>query len=196
MNDDIPKELAALAKEVSGKSYEAAKRLVVSKVGSVRRGAERFDDDVADAVFHRLQRNAQVGRYASEEVLRGLGRNARRLDGEGRIELFRSAPRGTGIRPGDFVADTAHEVGFYAHGGNVVHRLTVARADVFRLDGAAGRNTCTSRPATSRRSPWSTSPPSAPSAPSTMPRTSLRPASRWRPDLAHTRRRGDAPGLC
>lgn len=134
---DIPDELKALARDVAGRSYESAKRLVVSKVGSVRRG-ERFDDDVADAVFLRLQRNAQVGRYASEEVLRGLGRNARRLEGEGDIELYRSAPPGAGIRPGDFVAGTAHEVGFYAHGGNVVHRMTVAREDVFGLDGSMG----------------------------------------------------------
>lgn len=135
--DTVPPQLASLAREVRGLGWEAAKRLVVSKVGSVRRG-ERFDDDVADAVFLRLQQNAQVGRYASESELARLGRNARRLTGDGQITLFRSAPKGCGIRPGDFAAGTAHEAGFYRHGGNVVQSVNVPVDQVFQMDGSMG----------------------------------------------------------
>lgn len=136
-NTAIPPELASLAEEVRSRGYEAAKRLVVAKVGSVARG-ERFDDDVADAVFLRLQRNAQVGRYAVEAEVMNLGRNARRLEGAGRIRLWRAAPRGAGVRPGDFAAGSREEAGFYCHGGNVVQAATVAREDVLLVDGSMG----------------------------------------------------------
>ena len=134
---EIPEALRALAAQVRGRSYESAKRLIVSKVGGVGRN-ERFADDVADAVFLRLQRNAQVGRYDSEAVVRSLGRNARRLEGEGEITLWRAAPRGAGIRPGDFAADSRHEAEFYRHGGHVIQSARVARADVLAVDGSSG----------------------------------------------------------
>lgn len=136
-HERFPECLGALARELDGRGWDAAKRLVVSKVGSVGRG-ERFDDDVADAVFLRLQENSQVGRYASESLLSSLGRNAVRLPGGGAIELFRAAPPGSGIRPGDFAAASAHEAGYYLHGGNKVQRATVPRVDVFSVDGSMG----------------------------------------------------------
>lgn len=134
--EGIPPELASLAKEIAGLSYEAAKRAVVSKTGSVD-ADERFPDDVADAVFLRLQRNAQVGRY-TEEDLQKLGRGAKRLSGDGTITLYRAAPRGTTIRPGDFTAASAHEAGFYTHGGNTIQSITVPRNDVFSVEGSVG----------------------------------------------------------
>lgn len=138
--NDLPATLVDLARKLRGRSWEASKRLVVSRVGGVRPG-ERFADDVADAVFLRIQRTAQVGQYASEEALRTLGRNARRLEGEGTIRLYRCAPRGAGIRPGDFATDLPAEARYYAHGGHVLHALDVPRAEVFRVDGALGDGT-------------------------------------------------------
>jgi hypothetical protein len=58
--------------------------------------------------------------------------------GAGTVALYRAAPRGCPIRPGDFAADSAHEAGFYVHGGNVVQRMTVPRGDVFAVDGSSG----------------------------------------------------------
>lgn len=133
----IPDELRSLAKQIRGLSYEAAKRAVVAKTGSVKRG-ERFADDVADAVFMRLQRNSQVGQNTSEDELLRSGRGARRLDGDEPITLYRAAPKGTTIRPGDFTAGSAEEAGFYTHGGNRVQTLTVPRHDVISIDGAVG----------------------------------------------------------
>lgn len=133
----VPSILAPLAQEIRGKSYETAKRIVVSKVGSVSRG-ERFDDDVADAVFLRLQRNAQVGANTSEQELMASGRGAVRMTGDEPITLYRAAPKGTGIRPGDFTADTAAEAGFYRHGRNVVQSIAVPRHDVIAVKGAMG----------------------------------------------------------
>lgn len=135
--NDIPPALAALAAQVGKLGWEAAKRLVVSKVGSVRPG-DRFAEDVADAVFLRLQRNAQVGRYAPESEVFNLGRDARRLSGDDLITLYRAAPKGAGIRPGDFVADTAAEAGFYRHGGNVVQSIKVSRNTVIEVRGSSG----------------------------------------------------------
>lgn len=134
---EIPTELTRLAKEIRGRSYETAKRIIVAKVGSVNRG-ERFDDDVADAVFLRLQRNAQVGGNTSEKELMASGRGAVRMTGDGSITLYRAAPKGAGIRPGDFTADTAHEAGFYRHGRNVVQSITVPMHDVIQVKGAMG----------------------------------------------------------
>lgn len=137
VESEIPSVLSSLANEIRGKSYETAKRIVVSKVGSVARG-ERFDDDVADAVFLRLQRNAQVGANTSEPELMASGRGAVRLTGDGTITLYRAAPKGSGIRPGDFTADTAAEAGFYRHGRNVVQSIIVPRHDVIAVKGAMG----------------------------------------------------------
>lgn len=134
---DIPPELEILAREVFGRGWNSAKRLVVSKVGSVARG-ERFDDDVADAVFLRIQQNAQVGRYALESEVESLGRNARRLTGEGTVRLYRAAPPGAGIRPGDFATENRAEAGNYRHGGHVLHIATVSREDVYAVDGSVG----------------------------------------------------------
>lgn len=134
---DIPPFLRALAGEIRGRSYESAKRLVVLKVGGVGRN-ERFADDVADAVFLRIQRNAQAGSHDSEEAVHALGRNARRLEGSGTVVLWRAAPRGAGIRPGDFAACSRREAGFYRHGGHVIQNATVEREDVLALDGSVG----------------------------------------------------------
>ena len=134
---EIPDWLGWLAREVRGRRWDSAKRAVVAKVGSVGRN-ERFGDDVADAVFLRVQENAQVGRYASEAAVLALGRGARRLEGPGTITLYRCAPRGAGIRPGDFASDAAHEAGFYRHGGNVLHEATVPRDEVFQVEGTTG----------------------------------------------------------
>src|SRR6185437_2932301 len=127
----IPPALAPLARAIQGKTYETAKRIIVSKTGSVR-PHERFDDSLADAVFLRLQRVAQVGVYSSEAVVKALGRGAERLSGDGLITLYRSAPPGVGIRPGDFCTDDRHEAGFYKHGGNRIQMRKVPRADVIR----------------------------------------------------------------
>ena len=127
--------LEPLARLVCGKGYEAAKRAVVAQVGSVARG-ERFPDDVADAVFLRLQRVAQIGQYTDEKALEYRG--AKRLEGAGSIKLYRCAPPGVGIRPGDFAAGTKEEVGFYKHGKNVVQTSTVPRRDVIAVKGNCG----------------------------------------------------------
>jgi len=133
----LPATLQALAGEIRGKSWEAAKRVVVAKTGSIG-PYERFDDDLADAVFARVQRNAQVGRWTDEAEIFRLGRGARRLEGEGRMTVYRAAPRGGGIRPGDFAAGSAHEAGFYRHGGHVVQKAVVERRDLIAVDGSMG----------------------------------------------------------
>ena len=135
--NDIPPALAGLADQIQKLGWEAAKRLVVSKVGSIKSG-ERFSDDVADAVFLRLQQNSQVGRYAEEADIFRLGRDAHRLTGEGSITLYRAAPKGSGIRPGDFATDTAAEAGFYRHGGNVIHTVTIPKTAVIAVEGSSG----------------------------------------------------------
>lgn len=131
----LPQELSALAKDVKGKGYEAAKRAIVSKVGSVGRG-EKFDDDVADAVFQRLQRNVQVGAISSEADL-PQGRDAQRMEGSEPITVYR-ATEGATIRPGDYVANSEHEAGFYMHGKNRVRKLTVPQSDLISVRGAVG----------------------------------------------------------
>lgn len=131
----IPPALAALATLVRGKSFEAAKRAVVARVGSVQ-PRERFDDDVADAVFLRLQRVAQVGLNTDEAAL--AHRKARRLLGDGTITLYRAAPAGAGVRPGDFAAGSAHEAGFYRHSGNVIQSAEVPRSHVLVVEGSMG----------------------------------------------------------
>lgn len=131
----LPPELVFLARLVEGKSYGAAKRAIVAQVGSVE-PREKFDDDVADAVFLRLQQVAQVGRYTSEADL--AYRQAKRLEGAGTIILYRSAPPGAGIRPGDFAAGTSHEAGFYQHGVNTLQCVSVPRQDVLSVAGSMG----------------------------------------------------------
>jgi hypothetical protein len=133
----IPPELRALANEIRGKSWQAAKRTIVSKTGSIR-PRERFDDDLADAIFLRIQARAQAGLYNTEAIVNGLGRNARRLEGPGKIKLYRAAPKGGGIRPGDFAAATPGEARNYAHGKNIVQSAVVPRVDVFAVDGSTG----------------------------------------------------------
>lgn len=133
----IPRALSALAGEIQGKTWEAAKRIIVSKTGSIR-PRERFDDDLADAIFLRIQARAQTGLYNTEEIIQRLGRNARRLEGPGKIKLYRAAPKGGGIRPGDFAAATPGEARNYVHGKNVVQSVTVPRGDVFAVDGSTG----------------------------------------------------------
>jgi hypothetical protein len=137
MEQNIPDVLELLAKAIRGRSYETAKRIIVAKVGSVQPG-ERFADDVADAVFLRLQRNAQVGQNTSEIELQQLGRGAQRLSGTDPVTIYRAAPKGAGIRPGDFVADSTTEAGFYRHGGNVILKRVVARHDLIHLNGTMG----------------------------------------------------------
>jgi hypothetical protein len=131
---EIPAVLVPLAKEIRGLSYEAAKRKVVAKTGSVKPG-ERFADDVADAVFARVQRNAQVGSTNLSDL---RGRNPKRLQGDEPITLYRAAPKGATVRPGDFAAGTAHEAGFYTHGGHKIISTSVPRKDVIAVDGSSG----------------------------------------------------------
>lgn len=133
--EPVPACLSRLADLIRGKSFAAAKRAIVAQVGSVR-PREQFDDDVADAVFLRLQRVAQVGAVASEAEL--AYRGARRLTGEGTITLYRAAPKGAGVRPGDFAAGTRAEAGFYKHGGNIVQAQRVPRGDVLAVEGSSG----------------------------------------------------------
>ena len=136
-NEAIPSVMTSLADEIKGKSWETAKRLIVAKVGSVQRG-ERFDDDVADAVFLRVQRNAQIGRYGDEETIRRLGRDEKRLEGDEPMTLYRAAPRGAGIRPGDFCTTSKSEAGYYLHGGHTVQSRIVPRHDVIAVRGSMG----------------------------------------------------------
>lgn len=133
--EPFPQELSALAKDIGGKSYDAAKRAIVGKVGSVERG-EKFDDDVADAVFQRLQRNVQVGAISSEADL-PQGRDAKRLEGSAPRTVYR-ATEGETIRPGDYVAGSEHEAGFYTHGKNKVRSLIVPSSDLISVRGAIG----------------------------------------------------------
>lgn len=132
-----PPTLAHLATLIGGKSFETAKRIIVSQIGSVR-SRERFDDDIADHVFLRLQRTSQVGQFASEDILVKLGRDARRLEGPGTILLYRNAPKGAGIRPGDFASDDKAECSYYKHGSNVIQSARLPREDVFVLRGSMG----------------------------------------------------------
>lgn len=133
----LPDVMKRLAAQISTKTWDAAKRLIVSKVGSVQRG-ERFDDDVADAVFLRIQRTSQVGQYNSEEIVKGLNRKARRLEGDDTITLYRAAPKGGGIRPGDFCSPSKDETGYYMHGGHVLLTKKVPSRDVIAVDGTLG----------------------------------------------------------
>ena len=133
----LPPVLARLSLEISNSSFERAKRKVVSKVGSVGR-YDRFDDDVADAVFLRIQQNCQVGRYANEDDLMASRPGSCRLEGEGSIVLYRASPPGTGIRPGDFAAGSRDEAGYYTHGGHTIQKMTVPRRDVIAVPGAVG----------------------------------------------------------
>jgi hypothetical protein len=133
----IPQPLAWLAVDIQGKRWEAAKRIIVSKTGSIRPG-EKFDDDLADTIFLRIQENSQVGRYASEDIINNLGRGAKRLDGPGKITLYRAAPKGGGIRPGDFATDQKSEAGYYKHGGHVIQTAVVPREDCFYVNGRNG----------------------------------------------------------
>jgi hypothetical protein len=133
----LPKTLQNLGEEISGKSWETAKRIVVSKTGSVKRG-EKFDDDLADAIFLRIQANSQRGQYDSEDDIWKLGRNARRLTGDHLITLYRAAPKGAGIRAGDFCASSKEEAGYYLHGGHVIHSIKIPPHDVIALDGKLG----------------------------------------------------------
>lgn len=131
----VPELLQPLAKLIKGKSFDAAKRAIVAQVGSVG-SREKFDDDVADSVFTRLQRTAQVGRYTDEADL--AYRKAKRLEGDGDITIYRAAPKGGGLRPGDFAAGSKNEAGFYKHGTNVVQKFTVKRGDVIAVEGSSG----------------------------------------------------------
>lgn len=133
----LPTTLQSLGKELSGKSWEAAKRIVVSKTGSVKRG-ERFDDDLADAIFLRIQANSQRGQYDREDDIGKLGRNARRLSGDHLITLYRAAPKGAGIRAGDFCSSSKEEAGYYLHGGHAIHIRKVPAHDIIALDGNLG----------------------------------------------------------
>ena len=133
----MPWALTDLAMQIGGCSPAVARRRIVARVGSVRSG-ETFDDEVVDAVFMRIQARSQVGAYDSEEVLRSLGRDARRLEGDGDVVLYRAAPPGTTIRPGDFAAADKSEAGFYRHGGHKIIKMTVPRSDVFALRGSCG----------------------------------------------------------
>lgn len=133
--DSIPEKIRPLADLISGKPFDAAKRHIVAQVGSVGRG-EKFDDDVADAVFLRLQRNAQVGRYT--DIADIAYRKPKRLEGDGEVTLYRAAPKGGGLRPGDFMAGTKNEAGYYKHGANVVQSFKVARRDVVAVEGSSG----------------------------------------------------------
>ncbi len=133
-SDAIPGILKPMASLIEGKGFEAAKRAIVAQVGSVGR-SEKFDDDVADAVFMRLQRTAQVGRYNESDV---AYRKAKRLTGEGNITLYRAAPKGGGIRPGDFATDSKNEAGYYKHGSNVIQSAKVPRRDVIAVEGSSG----------------------------------------------------------
>lgn len=131
----IPESLKHFERVIRGKSYESAKRAMVAQVGSVN-PREKFNDDVADAVFLRLQHVAQVGRYASEKEL--AYRQAKRLEGEGDVTLYRCAPPNSRLRPGDFAASTPREAGFYKHGINTIQAFTVKREDVIAVEGAMG----------------------------------------------------------
>lgn len=131
----VPAVLHHLIKLIHGKSYEAAKRAMVAQVGSIK-PREKFDDDLADAIFLRLQQVAQVGRYTTQSEL--AYRNAIRLVGEGDVTLYRCAPPGAGIRPGDFAASSPHEAGFYKHGVNKIQAMSVRREDVVSVDGSMG----------------------------------------------------------
>lgn len=133
----MPKTLMDLAMQISACSPTVARRRIVSRVGSVRSG-ETFDDDLVDTIFLRLQARSQIGAYDDERVIMALGRDARRLEGDGMIVLYRAAPPGSVIRPGDFAADSKEETGFYRHGGNRTIEMTVPRTDVFTLRGACG----------------------------------------------------------
>jgi hypothetical protein len=131
----IPDDLHALATLVKGKSLTVAKRLIVAQVGCVAR-AEKFDDDVVDSVFSRLQHVAQVGRYTDEADL--AYRRAKRLDGEGEMTVFRAAPKGAKLRPGDFTTGTRQEAGFYKHGTNVVQKFSSLKQDLLAIEGSVG----------------------------------------------------------
>lgn len=129
----VPDVLRPLSSKIQGKKFDTAKRLIVAQVGSVDRG-EKFDDDVADAVFIRLQRVAQVGTYTDESEL--AYRHAKRLDGEDVITVYRSAPKGSLLRPGDFASKNKHEAGFYTHGGNVIMPFKVKTCDLISVEGS------------------------------------------------------------
>lgn len=132
---EIPPVLDNLVRLIAGKSFESGKRAVVSQVGSMA-PREKAPDDLADAVFLRLQQNAQAGRYQSEKDL--AHRKPMRLEGEGDITVYRCAPPGAKLRPGDFAASTAHEAGYYKHGWNKVQAFTVPRQDLIRVNGSLG----------------------------------------------------------
>lgn len=131
----VPDVLKHLVRLVEGKGHEAAKRALALQVGSVE-SREKIPEAVADAVFLRLQQNAQVGRYTTKKEL--SYRRPERLQGEGTITVFRSAPPGATLRPGDFAADTRHEAGFYKHGINKVQAFTVPRQDVLKVESSMG----------------------------------------------------------
>lgn len=133
----LPSVLLDLAKELSSRSRNSAVRHLVSRTGSVRR-EERFDDDVVDAVFLRIQSRSQHGLYDSEDVIMSLGREARRMEGDGEITLYRAAPKGVEIRPGDFATDSAGEASFYKHGGHRITKRRVPQKDVFCVRGSCG----------------------------------------------------------
>lgn len=133
----MPPILVELAMQIGTCSPAVARRRVVSRVGFVQ-SRETFADDVVDAVFMRIQERSQVGAYDSEDAIMALRRGAYRMEGDGDIVLYRAAPPGAEIRPGDFAAESRHEAGFYTHGGHKVIKMAVPRSDVFALHGSCG----------------------------------------------------------
>ena len=67
-----------------------------------------------------------------------LGREARRMEGDGEITLYRAAPKGEKIRPGDFATDSASEASFYKHGGHRIMKRSAPQKDVFCVRGSCG----------------------------------------------------------
>ena len=132
----IPGELEGLANEIKGKSFDQAKRDIVSKVGTVE-GKEIIPNDVANSVFSRLQKGAQVGEYTSEQEIMKLGRSAQRLTGDDTIKVYRATGRNN-IRPGDFVAGDVHEAGFYTKEGKNIKGFDIPKKDLISLKGSMG----------------------------------------------------------
>jgi hypothetical protein len=134
--EQIPSELTRLADKIKGKSYEAAKRIIANQVGSVKPG-EKFSDDVADAIFKKLQRVSQRSPYATEEEIGKLGRDAKRLTGKEPMTVYRGTGRAE-LRPGDFVAGTAGEARNYTHGGKSVREFSFPKEDFIAVKGSMG----------------------------------------------------------